>query len=36
MMPAKVGSGSFWKEATAWILGGNTDDFLNNVEKSWT
>jgi alpha-glucoside transport system substrate-binding protein len=36
MMPAKVGSGSFWKEATAWILGGSTDDFLNNVEKSWT
>jgi alpha-glucoside transport system substrate-binding protein len=36
MMPAKVGSGSFWKEATAWILGGSTEDFLNNVEKSWT
>jgi alpha-glucoside transport system substrate-binding protein len=36
MMPAKVGSGSFWKEATAWILGGNTTDLLNNIEKSWT
>jgi alpha-glucoside transport system substrate-binding protein len=36
MMPAKVGSGSFWKEATAWILGGSTDDMLNNIEKSWT
>ena len=35
MMPAAVGSGSFWKEATAWILGGSTDDMLNNIEKSW-
>ena len=35
MMPAAVGSGSFWKEATAWILGGSTEDMLNNIEKSW-
>ena len=35
LMPAAVGSGSFWKEATAWILGGSTDDMLNNIEKSW-
>jgi alpha-glucoside transport system substrate-binding protein len=35
MMPAAVGSGSFWKEATAWVVGGSTDDFLNNVEASW-
>ena len=35
MMPAAVGSGSFWKEATAWIVGGSTDDMLNNIETSW-
>jgi alpha-glucoside transport system substrate-binding protein len=35
MMPAAVGSGAFWTEATAWILGGSTDDFLNNVEAVW-
>ena len=36
MMPAAVGSGAFWKEATAWIAGGSTDDFLNNVENAWS
>ncbi len=35
MMPAAIGSGSFWKEATAWIAGGSTDDMLNNIEASW-
>jgi alpha-glucoside transport system substrate-binding protein len=35
MMPAAIGSGAFWQEATAWIAGGSTDDFLNNVEKAW-
>jgi alpha-glucoside transport system substrate-binding protein len=35
MMPAAIGSGAFWKEATAWIAGGSTDDFLNNIEKAW-
>ena len=35
MMPAAIGSGSFWKEATAWIVGGSTDDMLNNIETSW-
>ncbi len=34
-MPGAVGSGSFWKEATAWITGESTTDMLNNVEKSW-
>jgi alpha-glucoside transport system substrate-binding protein len=34
-MPGAVGSGTFWKEVTAWVIGGSTDDFLNNVEKSW-
>ena len=35
MMPAAIGSGKFWTEATAWILGGSTDSFLNNVEDAW-
>lgn len=35
MMPAAIGSGKFWTEATAWILGENTDTFLNNVEDAW-
>ena len=34
-MPGAVGSGSFWKEATAWITGESTTDMLNNIEKSW-
>ena len=32
MMPGAVGSGTFWTEATAWIVGGSTDDMLNNIE----
>lgn len=35
MMPGEVGAGSFWKEATAWIVGGSTEDMLNNIEDSW-
>ncbi len=35
MMPSAVGTGTFWKEATAWIVGGSTDDMLNNIEASW-
>jgi alpha-glucoside transport system substrate-binding protein len=35
MMPAAIGSGAFWKEATAWIAGGSTDDMLNNIEDAW-
>ena len=34
-MPGAVGAGTFWTEITAWVVGGSTDDFLNNVEKSW-
>ena len=30
-MPGAVGSGTFWKQATAWITGESTDDFLKNV-----
>jgi alpha-glucoside transport system substrate-binding protein len=35
MMPGAVGAGTFWTEVTAWVVGGSTDTFLNNVEKSW-
>ena len=35
MIPAAIGSGAFWKEATAWIAGGSTDDMLNNIEAAW-
>ncbi len=35
MMSGAVGSGTFWTEATAWIVGGSTDDMLNNMEASW-
>jgi len=34
-MPGAVGSGTFWKQATAWITGESTDDFLKNVNDSW-
>ena len=34
-MPGAVGAGTFWTEITAWVVGGSTDDFLNNVEASW-
>ncbi|MEP7046882.1 MAG: ABC transporter substrate-binding protein [Ilumatobacteraceae bacterium] len=35
MMPAAIGSGAEWKEVTAWIAGGSTDDMLNNIEAAW-
>lgn len=35
LMPGAVGAGSFWKEATAWIVGGSTDAMLANIDKSW-
>ena len=35
-MPSAVGSGSFWKEGTNWVLGqGDLKTFLGNVESSW-
>jgi alpha-glucoside transport system substrate-binding protein len=34
-MPAAVGSGSFWKEMTAWITGKSTADALKAIEESW-
>ena len=35
LMPGAVGSGTLWTEITAWVTGGSTDDFVNNVENSW-
>lgn len=35
MMPAAVGSNSFWKEATNWITGQSTKDTLDKIEASW-
>ncbi len=35
LMPGAVGSGSFWKEMTAWITGESTKDALDKIEKSW-
>jgi alpha-glucoside transport system substrate-binding protein len=35
-MPAEVGTGSFWKEMTAWISGQeDANTALKNVEDSW-
>ena len=34
-MPGAVGSGSFWKEMTAWITGKSTADALKSIEESW-
>ena len=36
MLPAAIGSGAFWKEATAWIAGGDTtEQMLDNIEAAW-
>ncbi|MEV5438842.1 ABC transporter substrate-binding protein [Streptomyces sp. NPDC052682] len=35
-MPSSVGSGSFWKDMTAWISGQQSlDDALKNIDASW-
>jgi alpha-glucoside transport system substrate-binding protein len=35
-MPGEVGSGSFWREMTAWISGGeDAKTALENIESSW-
>ena len=35
-MPSAVGSGTFWKEGTNWVLGSSDlKTFLGNVEASW-
>jgi alpha-glucoside transport system substrate-binding protein len=35
-MPAAVGTGTFWKDTTAWISGGESlDTALKNIDSSW-
>lgn len=34
-MPAAVGSGSFWKQATAWITGQSTEDTVTKIQAAW-
>jgi alpha-glucoside transport system substrate-binding protein len=35
-MPGEVGSGSFWREMTAWISGGqDVQTTVDNIENSW-
>ena len=35
LMPGAVGAGTFWTEVTDWVIGGSTEDFVDNVEASW-
>ena len=35
LMPGAVGAGTFWTEVTAWVIGGDTQTFVDNVENSW-
>jgi len=35
LMPAAVGSNSFWKQITAWVTGQSTQQTLDNIEASW-
>ncbi len=35
LMPSSVGSGTFWKQMTAWITGQSDQTTLNNIEASW-
>jgi alpha-glucoside transport system substrate-binding protein len=36
LMPSSVGTGSFWKQMTQWILGNQTDQqTLDKIEASW-
>jgi len=35
LMPAAVGSGTFWKEMTNWITGKDTKSTLDSIESSW-
>jgi len=34
-MPAAIGSGAFWKQATAWITGASTAETVEKIEKAW-
>lgn len=35
LMPGAVGAGTFWEEVTDWVIGGDTQTFVDNVEASW-
>jgi len=35
LMPAAVGSNSFWKQITSWVTGQSTQQTLDNIEASW-
>ena len=35
LMPAAVGSTSFWKEMTNWQTGQDTQETLDYIEKPW-
>ena len=35
LMPGSVGAGTVWTEVTAWVIGGETQTFVDNVEASW-
>ncbi|WP_407343065.1 ABC transporter substrate-binding protein [Pengzhenrongella phosphoraccumulans] len=35
MMPAAIGSNSFWKQATSWIVGQSTKETVDNIEAAW-
>jgi len=35
LMPAAVGSGSFWSGMTEWLNGKSTEEILGNIEASW-
>ncbi len=35
LMPAEVGSGSFWKQMVNWITGQDTKKTLDEIEASW-
>jgi alpha-glucoside transport system substrate-binding protein len=34
-MPAAVGSGAFWKQATSWITGQSTQDTVTKIQAAW-
>ncbi len=34
-MPGAVGSNSFWKQTTAWIIGQSTKDTVDKIEATW-
>ncbi|MGC5167965.1 ABC transporter substrate-binding protein [Luteimicrobium sp. DT211] len=34
-MPAAVGSGAFWKQATSWITGQSTQDTVSKIDAAW-